>query len=130
MYLDITVRLWTLNEKLYIFAIICHRIILGIRQFWDHVTNESLYHLTDQVSLRERKLKFIGHCIRIPTDDLINCFLISLHDLFLFSLFTSQLVHFCLTYINLTVPIIHVDINETWYNWIQIMNHRTKSGPK
>ena len=42
-------------------------MILSIKQFRDHVTNESLYHPTGQAPLCERQLKFTGHCIRIPT---------------------------------------------------------------
>ena len=46
--------------------------MLGIKQYRYHVTNQSLYQLTGQVPLREtireRQLKFTGHCNRIPED--------------------------------------------------------------
>ena len=45
-------------------------LIIGIKQSREHVTNESLYHITDQAPPHERKLKFTGDCIRIPTDEL------------------------------------------------------------
>ena len=71
---------WILTEELIekpdIYARTRYRIMLGIRQYRDHVTNQSLYQLTGQVPLREtihkRKLKFTGHCIRmlkeVPAD--------------------------------------------------------------
>ena len=50
------------------------------KQSRDHVTNQSLYQLTGQVPLRqticERQLKFTGHCIRMPTDEPANRFVI------------------------------------------------------
>ena len=66
----------TLIEKLDIFARTCYRIILGINHFQDHVTNESLYHLTGQAPLRELQLKFTCHYIRIPTYEPDNRFVI------------------------------------------------------
>ena len=54
----------------------CYRIMLGIKQSIDHVTNQSLYQLTGQVPLHERQLKFTGHCIRMPTDEPTNRFVI------------------------------------------------------
>ena len=62
-------------EKLYIFAKTCYIVMLGIKQSRDHVTNETLHHLTGQVPLRERQLKFTGHCIRMPTYEPANRFL-------------------------------------------------------
>ena len=59
----------TLIEKLDIYASACFRIMLGIEQSRDQVTNQSLYQLTGQVPLSERHLKFTGHCIRMPTDE-------------------------------------------------------------
>ena len=47
-----------LIEKLEIVARICYRIMLGIKQSRDHVTNESLIHPTGQALLRERQLQF------------------------------------------------------------------------
>jgi hypothetical protein len=40
------------------------------------VKNQSLYQITGQVTIRERQLKFTGHCIRMPTDQLTNQFVI------------------------------------------------------
>ena len=68
------------NEKLDIYARTCYRIMLGIKQSRNHVTNQSLYQLTGQVPLREtireRQLKFTGHCIRMPKDEPANRFFI------------------------------------------------------
>ena len=54
--------------------------MLSIKQSRDHVTNQSLYQVTGQVPLhetiRERQLKFTGHCIRMPTDEPANRFFI------------------------------------------------------
>ena len=69
-----------LTEKLDIFARTCYRIMLGIKQSRDHVTNERLYQRVNQVPvremIRERQLKFTGHCIRMPTDEPINRFVL------------------------------------------------------
>ena len=54
----------------------CHRIMLGIKQPRDYMTNESQYHLSGQALLRQRQLKFTGHCSRIPTDGPDNRFVI------------------------------------------------------
>ena len=51
------------------YARTCNHIIMGIQQSRNHVTNQSLYQITDQVKIRERQLKFTGHCIRMPTDE-------------------------------------------------------------
>ena len=71
---------WILTEslidKLEIFTRTCCRIMLDIKQCRDHVKNQSLYHLTDQAPLRERQLKFTGHCICMPTDEPDNRFII------------------------------------------------------
>ena len=40
--------------------------MLDIKQSWDYVTNQSLYDLTDQSSLGERKFKFTEQRIRTP----------------------------------------------------------------
>ena len=56
--------------------------MLGIKQSREHMTNQSLYQLTGQVPIREtihireRQLKFTGHCIRMPTDEPANRFVI------------------------------------------------------
>ena len=43
--------------------------MLGIKQSRDHVTNQSMYQPTGQVPIRERQIKFTGHCILMPTDE-------------------------------------------------------------
>ena len=54
--------------------------MLGIKQSRDHVTNERLYQRVNQVPIREmireRQLKFTDHCIRMPTDEPINRFVL------------------------------------------------------
>ena len=69
-----------LIEKLNIYARKCYRIILGIKQSRDHLTNQSLYQLTGQVTLCkticERNLKFTRHCNRMSTDEPSNRFFI------------------------------------------------------
>ena len=71
---------WILTEalidKLEIFTITCYCIMLDIKQPPDQVTNQSLYHFTGQALLSERQLKFTGHCIRMPTDEPTNHFVI------------------------------------------------------
>ena len=54
--------------------------MLGIKKSRDHETNQSLYQLTGQVPLhetiRERQLKFTGHCITMPANEPANRFVI------------------------------------------------------
>ena len=63
--------------KLDIFARTCFRIMMGIKQSRDHVTNERLYqrfnHIPIREMIREPKLKFTSDSIRMPTDEPINC---------------------------------------------------------
>ena len=49
---------WILTEALIEKLEILARIMLGIKQSRDHVTNESLIHPTGQALLRERQLQF------------------------------------------------------------------------
>ena len=89
-----------LNLKIRLFIAACISIILYGCETWiltetlieklesmrEHatvslcVTNQSLYQLTGQVPLRETirepQLKFTGHCICMPTDELVNRFVI------------------------------------------------------
>ncbi len=62
---------------------VCLRIILGIKQE-DHVTNEDVYKRAKarQIStvIKERQLRFLGHSIRRPRDDII-CQLALYHPL-------------------------------------------------
>jgi hypothetical protein len=52
--------------------------MLGIHQSESHTTNEQLYKLADARPIsdiiRERKLKFIGHCLRMPTEEPANIY--------------------------------------------------------
>ena len=54
--------------------------MLSIKQSRDQVTNQNLYQLTGQVTLREtireRQLKFTGHCFHMSTDEPANQFVI------------------------------------------------------
>ena len=54
--------------------------MVAIKQSQDHVTNERLYQGVNQVPIREmireRQLKFTGPCIRMPTDEQINRFVL------------------------------------------------------
>ena len=76
MHLNTAVRLLDMNthgkliEKLDINARTRYRIMLGIKQSRDYVKNQSLYQLAGQITISETtsecKLKFTGHCIRMP----------------------------------------------------------------
>ena len=48
-------------------------MILGINQTEDHVTNEEFYMRTNRRPIREvvreRELRFVGHCLRMPADE-------------------------------------------------------------
>ena len=52
--------------------------MLATKKFIDNVTNESLYHLTGQMPLREtirvHHLKLTGHSVLIPTEEPGNRF--------------------------------------------------------
>ena len=50
--------------------------MLDIKQSRDHVAKRRIYHLICHMLLRERQLKFTGHCIRMPTDERANHFVI------------------------------------------------------
>lgn len=58
-----------LANRLDAYATNCYRIMLGIDQKNDHITNEHLYEMVQQVPIStticDRQLKFTGHCIRI-----------------------------------------------------------------
>ena len=68
---------WLLNDalasKLDVYARNCYRIILGINQSEDHVANEELYKRTNRhpvkATIRERQLRFVGHCLRMQSDE-------------------------------------------------------------
>jgi hypothetical protein len=73
---------WLLNDtlatKLDIYARKCYRMMLDINQSEDHVTNEELYKRTNRcpvrVVVRERQLRFVGHCLRMPADEPSNIY--------------------------------------------------------
>ena len=62
-----------LRKKLDVFARNCYRTILNIRQSDDHVSNDDLYSRVKQRPIRdiirERQLRFIGHCLRMKEDE-------------------------------------------------------------
>ena len=78
---------WVLNEKqtnkLDVFARTCYRIMLGIRQSEAHMKNDELYKITKQRPIksliRERQLKFIGHCLRMPSEEPANIYALTHH---------------------------------------------------
>ena len=73
---------WVLTEvllkKLDVFARTCYRIMLGVRQSDDHMTNDELYKKSAQRPIRElireRQLKFIGHCLRMDREEPANIY--------------------------------------------------------
>ena len=66
----------TLLKKLDVYARTCYRIMLGIRQSDVHMRNEELYKKCAQRPIRElvreRQLKFIGHCLRMDKEEYTN----------------------------------------------------------
>ena len=73
---------WVLSEelmkKLDVFARTSYRIMLGIRQSEDHIRNDELYKKCVQRPIRElvreRQLKFIGHCLRLNQEEPANIY--------------------------------------------------------
>ena len=69
---------WVLTEplkkKLDTFARTCYRIILGVKQVEVHMKNDELYKKVSQYpirdQIRERQLKFTGHCLRMDKEEL------------------------------------------------------------
>ena len=68
----------TLLKKLYVYARTCYRIMLGIRESDIHMRNEELYKKCAQHPIRElvreRQLKFIGHCLRMDKEEYTNIY--------------------------------------------------------
>ena len=68
----------TLLKKLDVYARTCYRIMLGIRQSDVHMRNEELYKKCAQRPIRElvreRQLKFIGHCLRMDKEEYTNIY--------------------------------------------------------
>ena len=52
--------------------------MLGIKQTETHMTNKELYKTTEQKPIssliREHQLQFIGHCLRMPSDEPANIY--------------------------------------------------------
>ena len=75
---------WVLTEplkkKLDTFARTCYRIILGVRQAEVHMKNDELYKKVSQRpirdQIRERQLKFTGHCLRMDKEELPNIYIL------------------------------------------------------
>ncbi|CAF0774491.1 unnamed protein product [Brachionus calyciflorus] len=73
---------WTLteasSEKLNCLVRTFYRITCGIKQSESHMTNEQLFAIVNQrpiaEELRKRQLKFIGHCLRMPPEELTNIY--------------------------------------------------------
>jgi hypothetical protein len=73
---------WTLTpeltNKLDVFSRTCYRIMLGIKQQVHRVTNDELYRMVARCELnqivRERQLKFIGHCLRMSDDEPVKIY--------------------------------------------------------
>lgn len=67
-----------LNEKVDVFVRKLYRIMFGIRQSEVHMTNRDLYKLAGQQEIseeiRRRQLKFIGHVLRMPSDEPVNIY--------------------------------------------------------
>ena len=61
-----------MENKITDFATSCYRIMLSIKRT-DHVTNASIYTMTNTSPLvervRTRQLKFLGHILRMPDDE-------------------------------------------------------------
>jgi hypothetical protein len=69
----------SISEKLDIFARKAYRIMLKINQQEDKISNEELYRMTGQRPInqiiRERQLQFVGHCLRMPEDELSKIYI-------------------------------------------------------
>ena len=66
------------STKLDVYARTCYRMMLDIRQSEAHMTNNELYKLVNtrpiNAIIRERQLQFIGHCLRMPSDEPANIY--------------------------------------------------------
>ena len=74
---------WVLTAEqqhiLDVFARTCYRIMLNIRQTDAHITNKHLYEMTGgeqpiSVIIHKRQLEFVGHCLRMTTDEPANIY--------------------------------------------------------
>ena len=73
---------WTVSstqlKSLDVFARKCYRMMIGINQSEDHITNEKLYQLASSRpisdTIRERQLQFIGHCLRMDPKEPANIY--------------------------------------------------------
>ena len=70
----------TLSKKLDVFARTCYRIMLRINQSEAHMKNEELYRKCAQRPIRElvreRQLKFVGHCLRMDKEEPANIYVL------------------------------------------------------
>ena len=69
------------TSKLDVFARTCYRIMLGINQKKDRLTNVELYKRAGNQKpvheiIRERQLKFTGHCLRLQTEEPANLYML------------------------------------------------------
>jgi hypothetical protein len=69
------------TNKLDVFARTCYRIMLGINQKKDRLTNVELYKRAGNQRpvheiIRERQLKFTGHCLRLQTEEPANLYML------------------------------------------------------
>ena len=62
-----------MENKINAFATSCYRIMLGIKRI-DRVRNTQIHEMTNTQSLintvRQRQLRFLGHILRMPEDEL------------------------------------------------------------
>ncbi len=70
-----------LTNKLDVFARTCYRIMLGINQKKDRLTNVELYKRVGHQRpvheiVRERQLRFTGHCLRLPAEKPANLYML------------------------------------------------------
>jgi hypothetical protein len=70
-----------LTNKLDVFARTCYRIMLGIKQKTDRLTNVELYKRVGHQRpvheiVRERQLRFTGHCLRLPAEEPANLYML------------------------------------------------------
>ena len=58
--------------------------MLGIKQAEARMTNDTLYHITGQMPMREivkqRQLQFIGHCLRMDNEENTNIYALYTSD--------------------------------------------------
>ena len=66
-------------NKLDVFVRTCYRIMFEIRQSESHMTNKKYEKASARpisATIRERQLQFTGHCLRMPTDEPANMYVL------------------------------------------------------